>query len=127
MPLLTSKNIWCPCLPHHLICNTFCRCFHLAGLAWVNNPGCLYSYFPVIWCLLLLLDRVASETITVGRGLGVKCGARSPPSSSFLLVLLGADLVAAAPRRLRGIPCVPLYRKRKKNTTVKERCIRKWP
>lgn len=49
MPLLTSKNIWCPCLPHRLICNTFCCCFHLTSIARVNNNlRFFYFYFRLI-------------------------------------------------------------------------------
>ena len=56
MPLLTSKNIWCPCLPHRLICNTFCCCFHLTSIARVNNNlHFLYFYFRLIlFCFFCL-------------------------------------------------------------------------
>lgn len=55
MPLLTSKNIWCPCLPHRLICNTFCRCFHLTNMARVNNLHFLLFVFVFIAFFSLLL------------------------------------------------------------------------
>lgn len=75
MPLLTSKNIWCPCLPHRLICNTFCCCFHLPSRALVNNSHfplfLLFFFFPFLCCshslflllvVFLLPDRVSGKT-----------------------------------------------------------------
>ena len=68
MPLLTSKNIWCPCLPHRLICNTFCCCFHLTSIARVNNNlHFLYFYFRLIlfwfFCLFFLFCCCCSRNL----------------------------------------------------------------
>lgn len=133
MPLLTSKNIWCPCLPHHLICNTVCRCFHLAGLAWVNNPCCLYFYFSVflqlIWTLVLflLLNRVTSKIIT---GTRIQCNIRSaiPHPPLFCLFFLVQTWLLQLLRDFSDPMCIALYKKEKKKKkhicTLKEHCIR---
>lgn len=130
MPLLTSKNIWCPCLPHRLICNTFCCCFHLTSIARVNNNlHFLYFIFLLfsqfIWSLVLflLLDRVTSETTSMRWGCIVKFGAQLlfsvPPPP---LLLSSACSSWSRPGccntfETSQIPCVLPYKKIGKNNT----------
>lgn len=133
MPLLTSKNIWCPCLPHRLICNTFCCLFHLTNIAGVNNHvhfsyfsflGVVFRFmFPFICSLVLylLLSRVSVKRMA--RGSCVKFGAHFPfpglPPAFFRLPLLGLDLVVVIPWRLPQSPvcsCSKKYLKNKHQT-----------
>lgn len=69
MPLLTSRNIWCPCLPHRLICNTFCCCFHLANMARVNNNShfllFLFVFIKFVLFLYLFLSFHSHHSFTI--------------------------------------------------------------
>lgn len=121
MPLLTSKNIWCPCLPHRLICNTFCCCFHLTNIARINNNLhsliFMFLYFSRC-CSCWLFGLTWSYVWCCSAGSLVKTSTRcrccikiwssckppppSPPRS--LLLLRGLDLVVVIPqRRLRSL------------------------
>lgn len=93
MPLLTSKNIWCPCLPHRLICNTFCCCFHLTNICQDKQQRAfsfIFIFRPrnFIWSLVLflLLNRVSSKTsrMLCKTGSTVALFFALPPSLLFL-------------------------------------------
>ena len=132
MPLLTSKNIWCPCLPHRLICNTFCCCFHLTSIARVNNNlRFLYFYFRlipffVVVVVVLAIYLVFGLISVARRGqqwnnkyeVRMLCTIWSvvvlfwfPPPPFFLLLLLGLDLVVVIPWRLLRSPVYPIAKK----------------
>lgn len=127
MPLLTSKNIWCPCLPHRLICNTFCCCFHLTNSLRVNNNSLsLYFYFVFIqFCSYALFGLWSCFFCWMGSARKHIGGEKiwstvslffCPPS--FLLLSLSLDLVVVIPQGL--LLSLVYYLREKKNMGNKE-------